>query len=332
MKELDKIPGNIVAKKVLGDSIEKGEFLHNYLFLGRDEEAKKRAARILSQAILCQGENGICGTCSSCNLFKSSENFGENHPDFMEIFPTKTTSRTSIKKSAVVEIIESTGMKSYEGKSKVYLIHDFETMTIEGQNSLLKTLEEPLEGIHFILLARSKENILPTVLSRANQVTFDGLLEKELLQTLIQEGYSEDMVRQIITYSAGSLTRAHSLAMDSDYNELRRKTFQIVHRVITVGGYTPLASWEFFEKHLEDLDSIFFFLESWARDLVVYYVSKQKKRIDNQDFAEDIIEEEKIVKNRSLVMTEIIIRAREYLKYNGNKQLVIESMLLEIGG
>ena len=332
MNVFKDIKGNVSAKKILQESLENGHVLHNYLFLGGDHENKYKAAQILAQAILCQEKVPPCGVCSSCSLFQSSKIPGQNHPDFMEIFPSKTSSKTSIKKSAVVELIESTLMKAYKGKAKVYLIHDFDTMTVEGQNALLKTLEEPLEGVYFILLSKSKENILPTVLSRSNQILFEGLLEEEIYTNLREKGYSSEMTKQLIAQGGGSYTRAQALATNADLNELRRQTFEKIHKVVTQAGYTALATWEFFQEKDENLEEIFFFLESWARDIIVYYSSFSKDRIANADFADFIIEEVNILQDRCPQMMEIILRTRQYLHYNGNKQLVIEGMLLEIGG
>lgn len=330
--ELEKVKGNLHAKKILKDSLEKGHFLHNYLFLGPDHEGKLEAAHILAQAILCQSEPKPCGQCPSCKLYQSSPSQGENHPDLLEIFPTKTSSRESIKKSSVVDIIESTVMKPYKGQAKVYIVHGFETMTPEGQNALLKTLEEPLHGVHFILLAKSKEAILPTVLSRSSQIYFEGLREEDIYQVLKDQGYSSAIIDQLVAYGAGSYSRAFALARDPGLNQLRNQVFQMIHRVVTQPGYSALASWDFFANHENELRDIFFFLESWARDIIVYNLSASRDRLSNRDYEDQIVEAAQQLGSRSQDIMEIILRTWKYLENNGNKQLVIEGMLLEIGG
>lgn len=331
--KLDEIRGNDQAKKVLEEAIRDSSFLHNYLFLGQDQEAKVQGAHILAQAILCQSEEGRpCGQCPSCRLYTSSKKSGENHPDLMEVFPSKTTSKESIKKASVVEIIQSTAMKSFEGEAKVFIIHNFETMTTEGQNALLKTLEDPLKGVHFILLAKAKDHILPTVLSRASQVYFDGMREEDIYKVLEEEGYSPDLIQRLVAYGAGSYPRALALARDPDLNQLRGQVFTMIHRVVTRPGYSALASWSLFEDHQEDLSNIFFFLESWARDIMVYYRSSSIEDLANRDFGLQIQEGAQALGDRAPQMMDIILRARQYLENNGNKQLIIEGMLLDIGG
>lgn len=332
MKNWEKVLGNDNAKKALKESFEKQSFLHNYLFIGEDEEGKIAMAREMAKAILCEGEEKPCGRCKSCQLFQGGEIFGENHPDYEEIFPTKTTSKESIKKEAVMDLMESTRMKSYRGKGKVYVIHGMETMTVEGQNALLKTLEEPLEGIHFILLTKSEGSILPTVLSRSNVVEFNGMTQEETLELLMKRGYSESMARKILVMGSGSLKRAESIASGGELSELRREVFSAIHKVVKEKGYTPLGTWKFFEEKEGQWTEIFFFLESWARDVAVYFVTQEKEKIANTDFMDIMVEDAQILGERSLQMMNILHQGKEYLHYNGNKQLVIENMLLEIGG
>ena len=113
---------------------------------------------------------------SEINKILSEGNFSPNHPDLL-YFPND--SKLGIEQAR--EINKHFLLKPYQFKGKVVVLEDAASLTIEAQNALLKTLEEPPEDALVILGAKSESDLLPTVISRCQIVILEGaqLFESE---------------------------------------------------------------------------------------------------------------------------------------------------------
>lgn len=136
-----------------------GRINHAWLLTGRPEQTLEQAVQ-LAKALLChdlRADGQPCGECASCRKLAAG-----NHPDLQLIVP----------RGASVKIDQTRGMQylanleSYEGGRRVVIIHQAHTMLAAAANSLLKILEEPPEGLFFILTAPLGDSLLETILSR----------------------------------------------------------------------------------------------------------------------------------------------------------------------
>lgn len=314
------------------EQLASGNLSHSYIFSGQTGIGKLKVAEYLAMGILCEEEDAPCGHCRACQLNLIGEAFGTNHPDFHRIVPEKTSSKASIKKKTVEELIEDTYTKPYYGSKKIYLIEDFDLVTIEGQNALLKTLEEPLDGIYLLLVTDHIDNVLETVRSRCQIIEMSGIESSQIKQAMLDRGVSEFQAETAATFSGGAYRRGNALIDNSELIELRQELYQWMHRVVMEGGYYPLEAWQFFKKREEDFNTIFYLLESWARDLQVLFITGDLSKVQNQDISKNILEEVEVLNGKAMEIYGKILKAREYIENNGNKQLVIEAMLLYIGG
>ena len=173
------IIGNSEAKKYLNKCIEENHILHSYLFLGTEGIGKLLIAKEFAKKILCLDDSKDECTCKSCICFN-----GKNHPDFYLINETGENIKIDIIRELTAKVIE----KPIVSKRKVYIINDFEKMTTEAQNCLLKTLEEPPEYAMIILIVSNEKLMLPTIKSRCVIVKFGNISKEEL----IKKGVSED--------------------------------------------------------------------------------------------------------------------------------------------
>ena len=112
-----------------------------------------------------------CNQCDSCIKFISG-----NNPDYIEIIPDGN----SIKISQIREMQENVYQKPIVSNKKVFIIDEAEKMTVEAQNSLLKTLEEPPEYIVIIIITSNENKMLNTVKSRCMRINFINLTPKEI--------------------------------------------------------------------------------------------------------------------------------------------------------
>ncbi len=178
-------------------NINKQSRAHALLLHGRVGIGKYDFARHLSQSLLCRSadEHGHgCGVCSSCHWFNE-----ESHPDFRKLSPgqapdadeegvsvKKTKKKTHISVEQVRELSDFLSMSSHlAGGARVVLIHPSEALNLASANALLKTLEEPADGVVFILVAHHLQRLLPTIISRCQKIhmpTPDDALALEWLQ------------------------------------------------------------------------------------------------------------------------------------------------------
>lgn len=171
------ILGQKQVKTLLNRIFETERMAHAYLFRGPDGVGKKLTALLTAARVNClePDKKGACSRCVSCNKFRS-----DNHPDIVLVSPENG----AIKIDRIRELCRSLAFPPYESKMRVVIIEDVHTMTPEAANSLLKTLEEPPENNLLILTAESSRELLPTIVSRCQVMTFYGLLANECIQVI----------------------------------------------------------------------------------------------------------------------------------------------------
>ena len=166
----DILLGNDRLKQNLAESLAKNHISHFYLISGPRGSGKKTLAKLMAQAILCQGRPKPCGTCEPCRKLKNG-----NHPDFITVEDPE-------HKNVAVKIVrafrEDVFIRPNESDYKIYLFP--QDLGVEGQNALLKILEEPPKYGIFLLLTDNPEKILPTVRSRCTELKMQALPQTQL--------------------------------------------------------------------------------------------------------------------------------------------------------
>ena len=148
----DNIIGNERVKELLNKTINSGNILNAYMFVGMDGIGKKEFAKEFAKMILCQGENKPCNKCKSCIELENNSN-----PDFMIIEKDYDEDKKKEKNLISINQIRYMNAKMAEkpiiSDRKVYIINNSDFMNKEAQNCLLKTLEEPPQYGTLILIA-----------------------------------------------------------------------------------------------------------------------------------------------------------------------------------
>lgn len=168
--------GNERLKENLTGSLRRGHISHFYLICGPEGSGKHTLARLLAAAILCGERNSPCGHCNVCRKV-----FEGNHPDFITVTDPE---HKNIAVKIVREIRDDMFIRPNEAEHKIYLFA--QDMGTEGQNALLKVLEEPPRYGVFMLLTDNPEKILPTVRSRCTELNLTALPEAVLRPALQQ--------------------------------------------------------------------------------------------------------------------------------------------------
>jgi len=203
MMGFETLLGNDRLKQNLTSSLQKGRISHFYLISGPKGSGKRTLAKLLSAAILCKDSHAPCGVCNVCRKVRE-----DNHPDVISVTDPE-------HKAAAVKIVRHAREDMYivpnESDYKIYLFP--QELNVEGQNALLKILEEPPKYGVFILLSANAEQLLPTVRSRCTELALNALPENTLTRALTKEfpNASEDAIAAAVARSGGYLGQAKEL-------------------------------------------------------------------------------------------------------------------------
>lgn len=207
------LEGSEAIKDFFKNVISRKELSHAYIFEGKAASGKLDMAIWIAQALFCediQSNGEPCQSCLNCKRILS-----RNHPDVLIVEPEGA----SIKVDQVRQIREMMTMSGMEGRQKVYIIDQAEKMTVNAANSLLKFFEEPNEASYVFLLTEAKNRLLPTVLSRAQVISFRPLPSQVREDQLVERGIPREKARVLSKLSQDN-EEALLYFESKDYQEL----------------------------------------------------------------------------------------------------------------
>jgi DNA polymerase-3 subunit delta' len=213
------------AVDTLVRALRSGRVHHAYRFEGPEGVGKELTAFALARALVCKGGDPLgCGRCDACvrALTPSREPpHTPSHPDVMLVerglYATETLGRTrgevaEISVDQVRKIVLAhAGFPPHEGRAKVFLIRRAEELSTGAANALLKTLEEPRAGTHFVLLTSRGNRLLDTIRSRTLPVRFGPLPDAVVRGILGANGVPSDRHDLAVELAAGSASTALEL-------------------------------------------------------------------------------------------------------------------------
>lgn len=158
------LAGNARVKEAVTSMISLRRIPHAILIDGDKGTGRHTLARYIAQAAVCGKDNAPCGECRSCRVAKSGA-----HPDITFISPEE--GKKFINVGQIRTLRAEAFVKPHMSKRRVFVINTAETMNESAQNAFLKVLEEPPEGVIFILVSLSASELLETVVSRCTRLS-----------------------------------------------------------------------------------------------------------------------------------------------------------------
>ena len=209
----EHIIGQPRVRDYLRTCIQQDKASQASLFTGPLGSNKTQAAFCFAAALLCQ--DGGCDVCETCERV-----LRRKHPDVHYLEPEGANGYVVDQIRAVIADVQ---LAPIAAACKVYIINRCDLLGISAANSFLKTLEEPPENVYFVLMARTQDSVLPTILSRCQVVPFRHIPPDEAAGFVSQYAGVDDRFAAIaIAAAGGSIHGAVDFCRSTERKELRR--------------------------------------------------------------------------------------------------------------
>ena len=156
-------------------------------------------------------------------------------------------------------------------------------MTIEAQNALLKTLEEPPEYAIIILITTNKESLLDTIKSRCEIIKFLPIGTIDLKNYLIKNGIDNSRAQLLSVFSRGSISKALELSESSDFAIMREDIQEYIQTILDKNLFKILDIPSNMEKYKKDIISVLDILVNYFRDIMMLKENIDRNMIINAD-------------------------------------------------
>jgi DNA polymerase III subunit delta' len=237
------------ATSRLREAIRGARVGHLYLLSGPKGVGKAAAARAFAQALCCTSEGRAdrsdpCGRCRACrNVLRGA------HPD-VEIFSLDTQEMLADKPGhgsnltiETVRRLRSSGaLFPMESDRRILIIDDAETLLEPAQQALLKTLEEPPQGVTLMLLTDEPEILLETVRSRCQEVPLRPMPQVVVAEALQRRGVADSLAIEVAMLSRGCPGWALAAVADKKFLQARRDERASAARWIASPRYEKLVT------------------------------------------------------------------------------------------
>jgi DNA polymerase-3 subunit delta' len=331
------IVGQDKAVTFLQKSLERESLAHAYLLVSPPHVGKMALATKLSMAINCESSERPCGKCVSCLRIAAGKHADVQVIELGQINAESGDgeSKTKISVDQVDQILHSVNLAPFEGKYRVFIIDGVEFMSIGAANRLLKTIEEPVKNVIFILLTANASLVPVTIVSRCQCIELLPVTAAQIEQGLVSYHQVEpEKAKLLARISNGSFGWA-VLALHDDTLVQQRTEWLDAWREMFDADYDRRFTFaaKLVEKYNQNRSVVqqkLDLLLSWWHDILLVKADCIKD-IKNIDYEKDL----KIMAacyniGQIRAFIDRIQSAKEQLRLNTNQQLVMEVLMLNI--
>lgn len=326
MAGFQDIIGQEQIKEHLQNAIETDKVSHAYIISGERSSGKEFVAKIFAMTLQCErGGTEPCGECHSCKQAMS-----RNQPDI--IFVTHEKPNSVGVEDIRNQINNDIGIKPYSSPRKIYIMNEGEKMTVQAQNALLKTLEEPPEYAVILILTTNVDAFLPTILSRCVVLNMKPVPDEKVKQYLMSELHVPDYKANIcVAFARGNIGKAKLLASSEEFEKVKEEAITLVKYINDMETSEIVKAIKKISEYKLDVNDYLDILSVWYRDVLLY---KATKDVNSLIFRDELMQITKVADRSTYEGIETIVNALEQakrrLQANVNFDLTMELLLLTI--
>lgn len=285
---------------------------------------RKSLANAFALSLLC--EKGMAEPCMQCHACKQV--LSGNHPDLIYVTHEKPA---SIGVDDIREQLNDTiQVRPYSSYYKIYIVDEAEKMTVQAQNALLKTIEEPPAYAVILLLTANTGMLLPTILSRCVVLDLKPVPSEKIKKYLMEELELPDYKADVCTaFAQGNVGKAKRLALSDSFSEMMEHAIHLVKYISEMDVSDLTEDLKKIGTYKIDINDYLDLLMVWYRDVLMF---KATQDADLLIFKEELGAIRDKAKNSSYEGLECILKALDKAKIrlnaNVNFDMVMELLLL----
>lgn len=274
MKGFKDVIGHNDIIQYIQNAVSQDKVSHAYILNGERGSGKKMLADLFAMTLQCEEHTpNPCGECHSCKQAKSG-----NHPDIIHVTHEKpnTISVDDIRTQVNNDIV----IKPYSSPYKIYIIPEADLLSVQAQNALLKTIEEPPAYAVIFLLTENAESLLPTIMSRCVMLKLRNikttLIKKYLMEQMQIPDYQADICAE---FAQGNMGRAIMLASSEHFNEIKEEALQLLKHINEMEISEIVSAIKKIGTYKLSINDYLDIIMIWYRDVLIYKATKDRKSV-----------------------------------------------------
>lgn len=338
MSNFADIYGHDNIKEHLQSAIALGKVSHAYIINGGLGAGKKMLAELFAKTLQCEQCQSIvageaveaalmnpCNECHSCIQTDTG-----NQPDIIWV---KHEKPASIGVDDIREqVIGDIQIKPYSSKYKIYIIDEAEKLTVQAQNALLKTIEEPPAYGIVILLTTNADIFLQTILSRCVLLDLKPVKDEQVIRYLKDKYQTTDYeCRFAAAFAQGKIGRAISIVESAEFAKLKEEVLNVVKHASDMSSSDIMAEVKTIANYKLTINDYLDLMAMWYRDVLMFKSTNNTNLVIFKDELMELKAQAEIISYEGLddILTSID-KVKIRLKANVNFDLVIELLIMAI--
>ncbi|MCQ2417968.1 MAG: hypothetical protein MJ071_09215 [Oscillospiraceae bacterium] len=319
MSFLPDIAGNTHLLTELQQMRRQNHLPHALLLQGEKGCGKKMIAKWFSMLVLCEQEgNAPCGVCRNCRLIAENA-----HPDILSA--QHSGKRMGYSVETIREIRKEVGILPNNGNMRIFIFSDADGMSVQAQNALLKSVEEPPAHACFVFTVESMGTLLPTLLSRMTAMNVFPVSPEESAAALQRLGFPEQDIQSAVARYEGNIGKCITYLSDETTRTNVETASELTLALASQNEYELLRLLSDAAADKDSLRQILLLTDAQIRDAAVLSLEGTFARLGCDKKAAETLSVRLTVR-RTAKMHEAILQALENLESNVSAMLTATTL------